>query len=442
MPSAARQRRIGKRAPSKLFGVDWSVSYVAFLVYVFVITTYRLAVGTEAMLTALVLLPLERRSLRMPAPVWWAIAFLAWACVGLATSDYGWIVWDQIVDLAKICGVMIVAVNVLTSSARLRFFMVAFLGFFAFYPVRGALFSFFLYHGNVDGRAAWNYVYANPNDFAAFCLLPLSLSIGMLFSERVRWVRYCAASGVVILPFVILLSQSRGAFIALVTFAVLVIKGQKRGRGRILLLASAAAIVIGLAVPSTVWTRMSTLSKVTNAQSAATAQDEGSARQRLEIWRVARTIFAEHPITGVGLGAYSEAHFTYAMRPEFDRIALGHRDAHSTYFRLLAESGLIGFLLFMGMIAATVYDAERTRRRGKWSHQASATQLFYMEVGLFGYFVAGIWGSYSAAVLTYVYVAALCATTWLLKSELAPRTKVLGQRRPCIGLAAPERVPA
>ncbi len=244
--------------------------------------------------------------------------------------------------------------------------MLAFLGFFAFYPVRGALFSYFIYHGTVEGRAAWNYIYSNPNDLAALCLLAAFVHRSECWSANARaWVRYCAMAGAVMLPFVILLTQSRGAFIALVVFALVILKGQKKRRGKILLLAGAAAVVIALAAPSSVWQRLGTSLNVTNAQSAATAHDEGSARQRLEIWRVARTIFAENPITGVGLGAYSDAHYVYSQRPEFDPIALGHRDAHSTYFHLLAETGAVGFVLFFTMVGATVYDAERTRRRAK-----------------------------------------------------------------------------
>lgn len=427
--TSARRVLAGRGRRSKRRVVEWSPSYVAFLLYVFVTTTYRLNLGTASMVAALALLPFEPRPLRLPPPVLWAVAFLVWAVAGWTGTAYPDTVWTAVTDLAKICAIMFVAVNVLTTTARLRFFMLAFLAFFAFYPVRGALFSYFIYHGNVEGRAAWNYVYANPNDLASLCLLPLSFSIGMFFSEPARWVRYCAAAGAVILPFIILLTQSRGAFVALAVFALLVLKGQKQGRTKILLLAGAAAVVIALAAPSSVWTRLATITQVTSVQSAANVQDEGSARQRLEIWRVARTIFAEHPVTGVGLGAYSQAHYVYALRPAFNPTARGFRDAHSTYFRLLAETGLVGFLLFFGMVGSTVYDAERTRRRAKFTHPARATQLFYMDAGLFGYFVAGIWGSYSAMVLTYVYLAVLYAMTQALKAEL-PAPERARQRRP------------
>jgi probable O-glycosylation ligase (exosortase A-associated) len=407
-----------------LRAVEWSPAYVAFLAYVFVITTYRVSLGTESMVVALVLLPLERRPLRLPPLTLWTIAFLGWAFVGWGASQYPNVVWNFLTEYAKICGVTFVAVNVLTSRARLRFFLLAFLGFFAFYPVRGSLFSYFIYGGTVLGRAAWNYVYNNPNDLAALCLLPLALAAGMLVTERQRWIRWCAAAGAVVLPFVILLTQSRGAFVALAVFALAVLRGQKKRRAKILLVAGVVGAVSVAVAPAALWTRLGSLSEVTSKESAEKVNDSMSARQRLEIWSVARTIVQENIITGVGLGAYSDAHYVYAQRPAFNPIAMGHRDAHSTYLSVLAETGIVGFALFILMVLATVLEAERTRRKAKLSMPAEAAQLQYMEFGLAAYFVAGIWASFSMLVLTYLYLAVMFATTQILKADLERQTAV------------------
>jgi probable O-glycosylation ligase (exosortase A-associated) len=370
------------------------------------------------MVTALVLLPLERHPLRLPPLSLWVIAYLAWSFVGWGGSPYPNEVWDKITDLAKICGVVIVALNVLTTRERVRFFIIAFLGFFAFYPVRGSLFAYFLYGGTVEGRAAWNYIYSNPNDLAALCMLPLALAAGLLVAERERWIRYCAAAGAIVLPFVILLTQSRGAFIALSVFALAVFKGQKGRRGKILLIGGIIGVILAIAAPSSVWDRLGTISDVTNEQSAAKANDEGSARQRMEIWKVALTIARENPVTGVGLGGYPSAHYEYAQRPVFDPTALGHRDAHSTYIKLAAETGIVGFLIFMGMIAFTFVRLDRTRRLARATLPGRATQLFYLELGLTSYLIAGIWGSYQMIVLTYLYLTVAHVMADLTTAEL------------------------
>jgi hypothetical protein len=84
--------------------------------------------------------------------------------------------------------------------------------------------------------------------------------------------------------------------------------------------------------------------------------------------------------------------------------------------------------LFLTVIGATVLDAERTRRRAKLRNPAGAMQLFYMELGLLGYLVAGIWGTYGQLVLTYLHIAIIYATTQILKEE-----------RPPVALAVPRR---
>ena len=95
---------------------------------------------------------------------------------------------------------------------------------------------------------------------------------------------------------------------------------------------------------------------------------------------------------------------------------------------LLAETGLPGLVLFLAVIWSTVLGAERTRRRAKIRNPAGAMQLYYMELGLLGYLVAGIWGSYGQLVLTYLHIAVIYATAQVLKEE-----------GPAVALAAPRR---
>lgn len=428
-------------------GIEWTPAYAAFLIYIFTIITYQMPpnTGTVTMAAALLTLPLEKRALRLPPPVCWAIAFLGWAVIGWTATDYPDIVWDRLIEFAKIVGVMLVAVNVLTTRPRLRFFLLAFLGYFALYPVRGALVTYFTVGGGVDGRAAWNFAYENPNDLAGMCLLVFSLSAGMLTTDRRLWIRACALAGAIVLPLVILLTQSRGAFIALLAVGGVMVKGYWR-QARMLLLGGLAVVFLAFVAPDSVWQRLGTLKDVTNEESAAQASDEGSARQRMEIWKVAATIFAENPVTGVGLGAYSKEHYVVAQRPAFNPTAQGPRDTHSTYLNLMAEAGLPGLLFFFAVIGATVLDAERTRRRAATVRPAAARQLFYLELGLFGYLVAGVWGTYGQLVLTYLHLALIYATAQVVKGELAPPAAPLlrrGMREPrATARLAPAAAPA
>jgi hypothetical protein len=68
--------------------------------------------------------------------------------------------------------------------------------------------------------------------------------------------------------------------------------------------------------------------------------------QRYDLWRVSWKEFESAPIGGVGEGNYA---FDYYEKRQTDRNL---EDPHSLPFRLLAETGIVGFLLVVGSIVA------------------------------------------------------------------------------------------
>jgi len=399
--------------------VQWSLAFLAFLGYTIAITSARLPIGTAAMATALITLALERGGIRASSVAVWAVALFAWAFTTMPMSDYHQVVADNVIELAKVCAVAFVAINVIRTRDRLRIFLVVYLGTFALYPVRGALVSYFFLGGAVGGRAAWNFIYSNPNDLAGFCLLHMSLVAGVVATERKAWVNLAAKIGMGVLPFLIILTGSRGGFVGLLAFVLLAFWRKIANLKAVVSIALVATVIV-LFIPDTIWRRLGTIKDVDQASTTSTVGDESSTAQRLEIWRVAATITAEHPVIGVGLGAYPNAHYEYSRRPEFDQTIHGHKDAHSTFLRLSAELGLVGFGLFIGLVVATLRDAERTRRRRAQTHPREAAQLFYMEIGFIAYLVAGIWASWGTLAFTYVQLGVIHAASRLLQDDAAP----------------------
>ncbi|MGI8497943.1 MAG: O-antigen ligase family protein [Gemmatimonadaceae bacterium] len=427
-------------------GVQWTLAYVGFLVYVFVITTYRFNIGTVAMGAALLGLPLQRGTLRFPSLVVWSGVFLVWSFFGFSQSRYPGIVWEHLIDFAKIWLITLTAANVIRTRAQLRFFLLFFLGCFALYPVRGALFNYFVYRESMEGRAYWKMIYANPNDIAAFCLLQLSLAIGVLLTDRRGWARKAALAGILVLPFLVLLTQSRGAFIALVVFALFALGAQRR-RKRVRAIATVLVVgaIVAVAAPESAWKRLGGIANFTaGGQVDLYRMDrEGSAAQRYEIWKVALAIIRDQPLFGVGLGAYPLAHQAYATRPDFDKMARGKRDAHSTYLSIFAETGIVGLVLFLVVLLVTVRDAERVRRRCRQLLPAESAQLLYLEIGLLAYLIAGLFGNYGRVVFTYLHLALIYVTAHLMIEQF--RTLRLSEHVPVVPpptMGAPVGLPA
>lgn len=405
---------------SPFAGVDWSVAYVAFLIYVTSITTQRFSIGTATMSVALLTLVLERRPIRLPGIVLWSLALLAWSAVGLMTTEYPAIVLDQLGELAKICGVLFVGVNVISTRGRLRTLLVVMLVCFIIYPLRGTLLNY-ASGETLQGRAIWNSIYSNPNDLAGLCILQLALVLGMLEVERQKWLRLVGFVTALVIPVIILLTQSRGAFIALTAFGLVVARRHIHSGRKVAMLMGALVAILFL-TPDSVWTRIGSMGQTEASDGQQLTEAEGSARQRLEILRVAESIVAANPVTGIGLGAYGNAHYVYAQSPRFDPIARGHRDTHNTYVSLMAETGLVGFACFMMLVFVTLREARRSRKKLQATQPALASQLFFFELGAYGYLIAGIWGSYGRMVDTYIFFAIVYAAARLLAQEAVPTT--------------------
>lgn len=453
-PSTAAVQRAGALAAAKLgfdtnpfVGIEYTPAFIAFAAYLVAIITFRFPIGTVSMSIALFTLMLEKQPLRLPGVATLSIALVAWALLGTMTTQYPNSVIDAVSEFAKVCAVIFVACNVIVTRARFRAVTVGIIILYVLFPLRGTIFAFFIYHGDVQGRAAWNYIYSNPNDLAGLCLLQLSVAIGVLAVERRAWVRHGTKFAIGLLVLVIVLTQSRGAIIALGAFGL--IGGRKYFRSiRAVLSVLALAGLVYLIAPDSVWRRFSTIKTATSTEAmdpdlvdADTRSDQSSSQQRLAIWKVATEIVKENFFMGVGLGAYPDAHNVVSQRPGFDPLARGFRDTHSTYLNVLAETGIVGFVLFASMIITTLVSARRARLKMSARAPALSLQLFNMEVGLYGYLVAAIWGSYGALVPTYVHLVLMyvCSTLLLEYGESVQPTQ---GRRSLYPMATPQRVSA
>jgi hypothetical protein len=78
--------------------------------------------------------------------------------------------------------------------------------------------------------------------------------------------------------------------------------------------------------------------------------------ERPDYARVAVDMFQEHPVRGVGAGNFGRE---YDARRHLEKHS---RYAHDIWLRVLGEQGVVGLLLFLGMLGALVFGAVRQRR--------------------------------------------------------------------------------
>lgn len=378
---------------SPLQGVRMGLCLGGFLLYLLVITSYRLPVGDIAMAMALAGCFLDAGRRRTPLYLACFALFTVWAIFASSHSPFPDLVAEQTMVLVKLVLIMFVAANAMRTKAQVRLFMVFFLACFALFPMRGAMFNYFFYGNTMQGRAIWNLLYGNPNDLGSMALLQLSMAVALVGTEPRGWIRRAALLGIFMLPMLILMTQSRGVFLGLMIFAAIVITGQ-RHRVKLLFRLAVLALALALVAPASVWGRLGTLKNATSTTTLDQVDGaEGSARQRHEIWRVAFRMIEENPVTGVGLGAYEAMHEVMAVRAEFNPTARGARDTHSLYFNVLAETGYPGLALYLSMFVVILVPTERVRRKIRASMPARARQLLVLEAGLAGFMVSSVFGS-------------------------------------------------
>lgn len=394
--------------------VPWSLAYISFLCYFIVITTYVANIGAAMMATAILSLSFGSRRIIWPFPVWLLLAFWLWAALATMLSEFVGDI-EPLIDLGKVILVFVVAVNVLWHRLTLRLFLLLYLACFTLYPVRGTLFNYFIYDHADFGRPSWIKLFGNPNDMASMTILALALAVGFLHKETPRTLRFASLLMCIVFPFVILLTQSRGVFVGTCVFLLLAILGNGRNRIKaIIAIVMIATVVIAFA-PQAVWQRIAGLQNVTSKETIDKIDAEGSAAERWDILQTALRIASDHPYFGVGRGRSPAAHDIYNPK-------VGPKNLHNTYAEVLVETGIPGLALFLWLLISLLLYARHARKKAiTLRESAEWRRLQLIEIGLCGYLVAGIWGSYAFPSLLYVYLAILFAQTVAL-TNLAEQT--------------------
>ncbi len=399
-------------------GVQWNLAFIGYCAYTIAIITYVAPIGEAGMIVALIGLVFGSQRVRFPVPLICFGAYLAYAAATATSSIFVPLVKMELESMGKVALIFLVGINVLMERTRFRFYLFLYLAAFGLYPVRGAIFNQFIYHAAELGRIAWNETFANPNDLATLLLFPIGLAAGVIYTERHKYVRMAALAGVVLISMIVFMTQSRGGILSLGVAGLIVLARQKR-RLRMLPAIALVGAAVAMFAPEGVWTRLRDLKSATGSGQLRQANDQGSAEQRFEIWKVATTIWSRDPITGVGLGAYPYAHWRTARGTAegFKPTARGGRDAHSTYLTVLAETGVLGFTFFMGIFLSVYVYAQRVRGTIKNSDPDGERQIFFAQTALIALAIAAVFSSWAHMPFTYISVAIMYAMCYVAKQK-------------------------
>ena len=384
-----------------------TVALFGLAIYLFCVHSFKLPIASAGIGIGLLGVLSHPKELTFPAPLLWMAAFLVWAAFGSTLSGYASEPGYGVIDFLKILLIFFIALNSAKTSSQLALFIGLWVLMFSLYPARGTYFNF-LAGISTFGRYGWNFSFENFNDLAAYTIFNLALAGFLLAGRYPKWVRTCALAACAGFALLIIITQSRGAFIGLVVaFTFMLIRS--RSRTKLIRFAGFAALGIALMAPGAVWERFSKMKFLLSTDTISEA--DSSAEQRWVLLQIAATIAREHLGTGVGLGAYSDAHGAYAEERQEWQIGRGNREAHNMYVSLVAETGLPGFALFLGMLGSALLRAIRAESALRARFPIEAEQLRVLRFGLVAYLIAATFGSFHRISFLYLYLAVLWSAT-------------------------------
>jgi O-antigen ligase/Flp pilus assembly protein TadD len=187
-----------------------------------------------------------------------------------------------------------------------------------------------------------------------------------------------------------------GSAVALVVLALV------RRPSRRWLAGGAVALVLAVAVAG--------LGGVAHRAGDAFTDRDGGARGRLDEWRVAARVVAEHPLLGTGPEGYRLA-FGTAVDDAYER-AHGRRElpdrAHDALLDVAATTGVVGLAAYLALLALTGGSVLRALRREPWLAGIAAGLVAYAAQSLFLFPLAEV--DPVAWLLAGVLVARVAAT--------------------------------
>lgn len=404
----------------------WTPALVCILVYLFVVHSYRLPLGSTAIGVGLVALALEARPPRIPSFLLWWGAFLLWALLTMSAGISPAASWERWLDFGKLWLIAFLVANAARSEKQWRIVIVGWLAMFALFPFRGTTVNYLSGISHM-GRYAWNFAFANPNDLASIALLMLALCVAFVKTPNPTWVRWSARLGAASLPLLIVVTGSRGGLLAMAVFFAVLLAFSKRKLGTVTLGLIAFVIAFPL-MPANIKQRFLNMRFLQDTETIGLA--DSSAEQRYRILQVAKEVAGDHPMFGVGLGNYPMANELYAAgRPEW-AIAQGRRDSHNTYLTIASETGISGLLFMAAAAASLLISLVSAQRRGrKLSAFVADRELEDALVnrppafiaGTISFLVACIFGSYFYLIFPFLFAVTVQGVmhTSILRAENA-----------------------
>jgi len=235
----------------------------------------------------------------------------------------------------------------------------------------------------------------SPIDAASFFGLMLVPSLSILLTRLKGFYLWLAVLSLSIGTIGLVLTLSRGGWIALIlASSILCFFAWRRGwlSIKVPVIIVVVVVLLGLVFQNAILTRL-------------TADDNGSARARIVLTRLAFDIIWDHPLLGIGTNNFA-AVFRHYLTPDFNGEWI--YSIHDKYLMVWVETGIGGLIAFVWFLLATV-------RRGWLVWQRGDRILSSLALGL----TAAVIGQMSHMFVDVFHSRPQIQGLWLVAAVLA-----------------------
>lgn len=352
------------------------------------------------------------------------LIFTLWMVITtfFATNPQG--AWPQLEKVVKIQIGIFLTLLLMQSKQRIVWLVWIAALSIAFFGVKGGIYTL---RGGGAGM-----VLGPPGGFIqgnTEVALAIAMVVPLVFylahhTER-QWVRWGLYAAVALCFVAIIGTYSRGGLLALLAMGAFL---WWKGRKKLLLVMVIFPLVLFAAtlMPAQWYAKMGTIQ---------TYQEDTSATGRLEAWEFALNVAKDRPLVGGGFETFTrEAYSRWAPH------AAHPKDAHSIWFEVLGEHGIVGLGLFVLVwiftwkTAREIIRISRTRPDLAWARDLAAM----IQVSLVGYCVGGTFLGLAYFDLPYILLALVVLT----QREVLKAVQADPQPTPASSFAPSAQTPA
>ncbi len=240
----------------------------------------------------------------------------------------------------------------------------------------------------------------DPNDIAYVLISLFPLCFYFIFHREGTLKRILAVVSIFTALTVILYSGSRGGMLGLIAvMAFFLFTKTHRIKMSYKIVVVIAMIILLFSIRDKI--DVDRYLSLTDVGSDYNISDEWG---RFQIWRRAFDLFLSNPITGVGVDCSS-------MAIGYTREALGliprWQAIHNSYLQVATETGFIGFILFLALIAGSYRTFWRTKRLSGASKEIAEIRTIagLIYVGFIGHLITAFFLSQGYSIFFTLYFA-------------------------------------